>query len=289
LVEDLNTADGVAVKLSCRTLKLSRSGFYDWTKRPESNRQRANREILPRVISIHEASKETYGSPRITAQLRSEGFLVNEKRIAKLMHDNEIASVINPRFKVQTTDSSHDRPVAPRLFETEFASDVMAPDQVYVGDITYIQTDEGFLFLAVFMDIFTRKIVGHSSDETMTTELILSALGMSLGRQNVVRDQLIAHSDRGSQYASEKFSKTLDDLGIVASMSRKGNCWDNAHVESFFHTLKTELVYRKKFKTREEAKRAIFDWIETWYNSSRLHSAIDYMAPNDYEKLAKAA
>ena len=279
----------MAVKLACETLDVSRSGFYDWTKRPESNRDKANRAILPRVISIFDASRETYGSPRVTAQLRSEGLVVNEKRIAKLMHDNEIASVINPRFKVQTTDSNHNRPVAPRLFETEFADAVMTLDQVYVGDITYIQTDEGFLFLAVFMDIFTRKIVGHSSDETMTTELILSALAMSLGRQNVVRDRLIAHSDQGSQYASEKFSSHLDDLGIVASMSRKGNCWDNAHVESFFHTLKTELVYREKFKTREEAKRAIFDWIETWYNSSRLHSAIEYMAPNDYERLAKAA
>ena len=136
LVEALNTADGVAVKLACKTLKLSRSGFYDWVRRPESNRDKENREILPRVISIHEASRETYGSPRVTAQLRSEGLLVNEKRIARLMHENEIVSVINPRYKVQTTDSNHDRPVAPRLFETEFASSVMAPDQVYVGDIT---------------------------------------------------------------------------------------------------------------------------------------------------------
>lgn len=214
---------------------------------------------------------------------------MNEKRIARLMHENDIVSVIRPRFKVQTTDSNHDRPVAQRLFETEFASSVMAPDQVYVGDITYVHTEEGFLFLAVFMDIFTRKIVGHSSDETMTTELILDALAMALGRQDVVRDELIAHTDRGSQYASEKFSKHLEYLGIVASMSRKGNCWDNAHVESFFGSLKTELVYRQKYKTREEARRAIFDWIETWYNSNRLHSAIEYMAPNEYEKLAKAA
>lgn len=279
----------MAVKLACKTLDVSRSGYYDWTHRDESNRDKENREVLSRVNSIYEASRGTYGSPRVTAKLRSDGLLVNEKRIARLMHENEIVSAIRPRFKVQTTDSDHDRPVAPRLFETEFASAVMAPDQVYVGDITYVHTDEGFLFLAVFMDIFTRKIVGHASDETMTTELILAALAMSLGRQNVVRDQLIAHSDRGSQYASEKFTKHLENLGIVASMSRKGNCWDNAHVESFFGSLKTELVYRENFKTREEAKRAIFDWIETWYNSSRLHSAIDYMAPNDYEKLAKAS
>lgn len=289
MVDDLNTADGVAVTLACETLDVSRSGYYDWAKRKESNRDKENREILSRVTSIYEASRGTYGSPRVTAQLRSGGLVVNEKRIARLMRENEIASVTRPRFKAQTTDSNHDRPVAPRLFETEFAEAVMAPDQVYVGDITYIATDEGFLFLAVFMDIFTRKIVGHSSDETMTTELILDALAMALGRQDVIRDRLIAHSDRGSQYASEKFSNHLDNLGIIASMSRKGNCWDNAHVESFFRSLKTELVYRETFKTREEAKRAIFDWIETWYNSCRLHSSLDYMAPNDYERLAKAS
>lgn len=275
--------------MSCATLDVSRSGFYDWICRSESNRDKENNELLARVISIHATSRETYGSPRVTAKLRSEGLVVNEKRIARLMHENGIASVLKPRFRVQTTDSDHGRPVAPRLFETEFTDAVMAPDQVYVGDITYVPTEEGFLFLAVFMDIFTRKIVGHAMDETMTTELILEALAMSLGRQSVVRDQLIAHSDQGSQYASEKFSNYLDHLGIVASMSRKGNCWDNAHVGSFFGSLKTELVYRMKFKTREEAKKEIFDWIETWYNSSRLHSAIEYMAPNDYEKLAKAA
>ncbi len=279
----------MAVNLSCKTLDVSRSGYYDWTGRGESKRAKENRMILSRVNSIYEESKQTYGSPRVTAHLRADGLMVNEKRIARLMRENDIASVVNPRFKVQTTDSNHDRPVAARLFETEFADTVMAPNQVYVGDITYVHTDEGFLFLAVFMDIFTRKIVGHSADETMTTELILGALAMALGRQDVVRDQLIAHSDRGSQYASEKFAKYLDGLGVVASMSRRGNCWDNAHVESFFGSLKSELVYRMKFKTREEAKRVIFDWIETWYNSSRLHSAIDYMAPNDYEKLAKAA
>lgn len=279
----------MAVTLACATLDVSRSGFYDWKGRGESNRDESNRALLSRINAIHEASKQTYGSPRVTAQLRAEGLLVNEKRVARLMRENGVMPAVNPRFKVQTTDSNHSRPVAPRLFETEFADAVMAPDQVYVGDITYVHTEEGFLFLAVFMDIFTRKIVGHSSDATMTTELILAALAMALGRQNVTRNQLIAHSDRGSQYASEKFSETLQRLGIVASMSRKGNCWDNAHVESFFGSLKTELVYREKFKSRDEAKRAIFDWIETWYNSSRLHSAIEYMAPNDYEKLANAA
>jgi transposase InsO family protein len=190
---------------------------------------------------------------------------------------------------MQTTDSNHDLPIADRIFETEHASCVMAPDQVYVGDITYIWTEEGFLFLAIFMDIFTRKIVGHKSDDNMRAELVLEALSMALGRQDVERERLIAHSDRGSQYASEKLRSRMELCGIIASMSRKGNCWDNAHCESFFHSLKTELVYRRNFKTREEAKQAIFKWIECWYNAERRHSALEYMAPNEYEKLAKAA
>lgn len=205
------------------------------------------------------------------------------------MRENEIASNVVKRFKVQTTDSNHDLPIAPRLFETEQADTVMAPDQVYVGDITYVWTEEGFLFLAIFMDIFTRKIVGHKSDDNMRAELVLEALSMALGRQEVVSGQLIVHSDQGSQYASEKLREKMNLVGIIASMSRKGNCWDNAHCESFFHTPKTELVYRRSFKTREEARAAIFEWIECWYNSKRRHSTLEYLAPNEYEKLAKAS
>lgn len=248
-----------------------------------------NQALLPRIRAIHAKSKETYGSPRITAELRDEGEYVNEKRVAKLMRENEIRSDAVKKFKVQTTDSNHDLPIAKRIFETEHADSVMAPDNVYVGDITYISTGEGFLFLAVFMDIFTRKIVGHKTDDNMRAELVLEALSMALSRQDVEKDRLIAHSDQGSQYASEKLREKMNLCGIIASMSRKGNCWDNAHCESFFHSLKTELVYRTEFKTREEAKQAIFDWIECWYNSERRHSAIGYMAPNEYEKLAKAA
>ena len=215
--------------------------------------------------------------------------MVNEKRVARLMRANEISSEAVKKFKVQTTDSNHDLPIAPRMFETEHVDSVMAPDQVYVGDITYVWTEEGFLFLAIFMDIFTRKIVGHASDDNMRAELVLEALSMALGRQDVANGQVIAHSDQGSQFASEKLRDKMNLVGIIASMSRKGNCWDNAHCESFFHSLKTELVYRTEFKTREEAKQAIFEWIECWYNSERRHSALEYMAPNEYEKLAKAA
>lgn len=286
MVKDLNTVDGVTVSLGCNTLDISRSGYYAWLKRPESKRAKEDAVLLQHIRAIHEKSDRTYGSPRVTEDLRAEGFSVNEKKVARLMRENKIASEAVKKFKITTTDSNHDLPVAERLFETENAHAVMGPNQVWAGDITYVQTGEGWLFLAIFLDIFTRKVVGFSCDDNMETDLILKALEMALGRQEAKDGELIAHSDRGSQYASDAFNSRLRLAGIIASMSRKGNCYDNAHVESFFHSLKTELVYRRNFKTREEAKRAIFDWIETWYNRERRHSALGYMSPVEYEKLA---
>jgi putative transposase len=288
MVESLHT-DGVTVTSSCDTLDVSRSGYYAWARRPESERTKENAVLLDRIRVIHEKSDGTYGSPRVTEDLRADGLMVNEKRIARLMRENDIASEAIRKFKITTTDSNHELPVAERLFETEHADKVMAPNQVWAGDITYVATEEGWLFLAVFLDIFTRKVVGFSCDDNMQTELILKALEMALGRQDVDDGQLITHSDRGSQYASDAFSARLRLAGIIASMSRKGNCYDNAHVESFFHSLKVELVYRRNFKTPEEAKQAIFAWIETWYNRERRHSALGYMSPEEYEKLASAA
>jgi transposase InsO family protein len=288
MVREVNT-DGVSVILACSTVEVSPSGFYAWMKRPESERARENRTLLTHIRAIHEKTKQTYGSPRMTAELNAEGVVASENRVARLMRANEIASEAVRKFKVTTTDSNHNLPVAERIYETENAGAVMAPNQVWVGDITYVATDEGFLFLAIFLDIFSRKVVGFSSDDNMRAKLIINALEMALGRQTITDGELIAHSDRGSQYASESFSERLRLAGIIASMSRRGNCYDNAHCESFFHSLKTELVYRTKFKTRREAKQAIFDWIETWYNRERRHSALEYMAPEMYEKLALAA
>jgi putative transposase len=288
MVEGLHS-DGCTVTLACATLDVSRSGYYAWHDRPVSERATENAALLLRIRAVHDVSKQTYGSPRMTAVLQSEGFECSKNRIAKIMRDNEIFSEATKKFKVTTTDSNHDLPIADRIFETENVDAVMAPNQVWVGDITYVATDEGWLFLAIFLDLFTRKVVGFSSDDNMRAELIMNALDMALGRQDVKDGELIAHSDRGSQYASGDYRKKLIFSGIIASMSRKGNCWDNAHCESFFHSLKTELVYRKRFKTREEAKQAIFEWIETWYNRSRLHSSLDYMSPVDYENLALAA
>ena len=288
MVSELNT-EGVTVTLSCDTLDVSRSGFYSWLNRPESERAKKNAGLLERIEAIHEESDKTYGSPRVTAELRAEGETCGKNRVARIMRENDIASESVKKFKISTTDSNHELPIADRIFETENADSVMAPNQVWGGDITYIRTEEGWLFLAIFLDIFTRKVVGFSCNDKMRTELVLNALSMALGRQDRSDGELVAHSDRGSQYAADEFREKLQDAGIVASMSRKGNCYDNAHVESFFHSLKTELVYRRKFKTREEARQAIFEWIETWYNQKRLHSSIGYMAPNQFEELVMAA
>lgn len=288
MVECLDS-EKIKVNLACRTLEVSRSGYYDWLKRPESDRAIETAALLVRIRAVHEFSKQTYGSPRMTAALRAEGLECGQNRVAKIMRENEIASEAVRKFKITTTDSNHDLPIADRIFETENAEAVMAPNQVWVGDITYVHTDEGWLFLAIFLDLFTRKVVGFSSDDNMRVGLIMNAMDMALGRQDVKDGELIAHSDRGSQYASDDYRKKIRLAGIIASMSRKGNCWDNAHCESFFHSLKTELVYRTNFKTREEAKQAIFEWIETWYNRQRLHSSLDYMSPVEYESLALAA
>ncbi len=245
--------------------------------------------LVEHIKAAHRKSDGTYGSPRIAAELRASGLPCGENRVARLMRKNEVASQSVKKFKVTTTDSNHDLPIAERLFETENADAVMSPNQVWTGDITYVPTGEGWLYLAVFLDVFTRKVVGLSLADHMRSELVVEALKMALGRQSVKRWELIAHSDRGSQYASADFREELKAKGIVASMSRKGNCFDNAHVESFFHSLKTELIYRRMFKDRAEARREIFNWIETWYNRQRRHSALDYMTPEEYENLALAS
>ena len=277
--------------LSCQALEVSRSGYYAWKgRRPDSERKKQNKKLLIEIEKIFDESDSTYGYPRITEELKDRGIVVGKNRVAKLMRENAIASESVKKFKIQTTDSRHSLPVAERLFETEHADEaVMTPNQVWGGDITFIPTEEGWLFLAIFMDIFTRKIVGFSCADHMRTELILDALEMALGRQDVNEGEIIAHADRGSQYASETYNKRLKLAGIIASMSRKGNCYDNAHVESFFHSLKTELVYRRNFKTREEAKSEIFRWIETWYNRKRKHSSIGYKSPQQFEDLALAS
>lgn len=269
----------------CRVLKVSRSGYYEWLKRPQSVRKTENELLWQKIKKIWEDSRGTYGLPRIMDQLKKSDTKCGKNRVAKIMKDNKIQGVGKKKFKVVTTDSNHDLPIAARVFKTELAAkQVTEMNQFWGGDITYIATGEGWLYLAIFLDLFTRKVVGFATSESMETELVLNALDMGLRRQGVnVDDALTVHSDRGSQYAAEKYRDRLDARNITASMSRKGNCYDNAFVESFFRTLKVELVYRTKFKTREEARKAIFEFIEVWYNRQRTHSSLDYMTPVEYE------
>ena len=277
--------------ICCETLRVSRSGYYSWKKRTPSKRKLSNEKLLKQITKIHRESRETYGAPRVFERLKSQGESCGRKKVARLMRNQGLRGVAAKKYKVKTTDSDHDLPIAERIFKTEMASEqVSRPNQFWASDITYIQTEEGWVFLAIFLDLFTRKVVGMSMEDNMRTELILNALQMALGRQQIVpEDQLVGHSDRGSQYAAEAYRKCLESKGISASMSRRGNCYDNAFAESFFHTLKVELVHRRDFKTRQEAMTAIFEYIEVWYNRQRIHSSLGYKTPVEYELSALAA
>jgi len=276
----------IPVNLACKVLELSRSGYYAWLKRPVSSRKKENEELLEKIRKIHEESRGTYGSPRIQAKLKLVGKKCGKKRVEKLMREAGVSGKQKKRF-VKTTDSKHDLPIANRIFQTENQETMpVRPNEIWASDITYVPTEEGWLYLAIFLDLFTRKVVGFSMDDHMRTELILRALEMALGRQSVPN---VGHSDRGCQYASDAYRERLALLGITASMSRKGNCYDNAFAESFFHSLKVELIHRRKFKTRKEAIRAIFEYIEVWYNRERLHSSLGYQSPMQYELAHLAA
>ena len=290
MVERSHRESGIEISVACEVLEVSRSGFYDWQDRPPSDRAQEATRLIEDIRRVHEASRGLYGSPRVTQALQDEGIEASENRVARLMRENEIRSKTFKKFKVVTTDSKHDLPIAPRVFKVEDAPvAVMAPDQVWCTDLTYVETGEGWLFVVIFLDLFTRKIVGYAMEDHMRTEMVIEALEMAIQNQKVEPGTLIVHADRGSQFAAHEFRDKLNQEEFVASMSRKGNCWDNAFAESFFRTLKVELVYQNKFATREEAKRAIFEYIEVFYNRQRLHSSIDYMTPIQREKLAKAA
>lgn len=268
---------------SCDVLKVSRSGYYEWLKRPLSVRKTEDERIWVKIKLHWKKSRKTYGSPRITEKLKAAGETCGKNRVARLMKENNIQGAGKRKFKPSTTNSNHSMPVAERIFETENHNEkVMKPNQYWGGDITYIPTEEGWLYLAVVLDLFTRKVVGHAMRSTLHTEIVLEALRMGILRQ-LPECNLVVHSDRGSQYAAEDYRDLLEQNQITASMSRKGNCYDNAFVESFFHTLKVELIHREKFKTKEEARRAIFEFIEVWYNRERIHSSIDYQTPTEYE------
>lgn len=267
------------IEKMCRVLRLSRSGYYAWIDRPESNRDRENRLLVTKIRKSHEQSKEIYGSPRITDDLIGWGYKVSRPRVARLMQANGIKSKIKRKFKV-TTNSDHKLPISPNLLDQNFY--VSAPNLILVSDITYIRTGEGWLYLTTIMDLFHRKIVGWSMSRTMTVqETTLAAMRQYLKTHNPAPG-MILHSDRGIQYASKVFRALLDKHKIVQSMSGKGNCYDNAVAESFFKTLKTELVYHERYTTRAQARNSIFEYIEAFYNRIRKHSALGYLSPEQY-------
>jgi putative transposase len=272
------------VRVMCDALSVSPSGFYAWRSRPESLRRIANRELLVDIRRVHAQHRERYGAPRIHAELRAEGQTVSRKRVARLMRRHGIRARALRRYRVCTTDSKHALPVAENLLDQNFVTD--RPDQVWLADITYIPTGEGWLYLAVILDLFTRKVVGWAMRDHMRAELTIAALIMAIQRRRPTAG-LIHHSDRGSQYAAGDYRDVLQAAVITQSMSRKGNCWDNAPMESFFGTLKTELVHHGEYPDRDAARRDLFAYIEGYYNRQRRHSAIGYKTPEQAE--AKSA
>ena len=271
------------VRVMCDALSVSPSGYYAWRSRPESPRKSANRVLLGDIQRVHARHRERYGAPRIHAELRAEGQTVGRKRIERMMRHHGIRARAPRRYRVCTTDSKHSLPVAPNLLDQNFVAN--RPNQVWLADITSIPTAEGWLYLAAILDLFTRKVIGWAMRDHMRAELTIAALTMAIQRRRP-RAGLIHHSDRGSQYAAGDYRDILQTATITQSMSRKANCWDNAPMESFFGTLKTELVHQSEYLDRDAARRDLFAYIEGYYNRQRIHSAIGYITPDQAEAMS---
>lgn len=261
-------------------LEVSKSGYYAWKSRPKSRRRIDNEELLIEIRRTFMDHDANYGSPRVWKALKEANMSCSENRVARLMREERLVAVQRRKFKA-TTNSKHNWPIAPNLLERNFNVD--APNKIWVTDITYVWTWEGWLYLSIVLDLYSRGIVGLAMSNRITDDLTQSALNQAVGRRNPDAG-LIHHSDRGSQYASGDYQTLLKKNEITPSMSRKGDCWDNAVAESFFHTLKVEKINRYRFKTRDEAKREIFKYIEMYYNRERMHSSLGYKSPFDYEK-----
>jgi transposase InsO family protein len=263
-------------------MQVSRSGFYSWKTRKKSFRQQERDRLIPQVREIHKQTRGSYGARRISVELEEQGESCGRSKAGTLMRLAQVTAKQRKKFKA-TTDSKHNMPVASNLLKREFA--VTAPDRVYCSDITYVWTKEGWLYLAIVLDLFSRRVVGWSMSTRITKELVINALKMSTWRRRPERG-LVFHSDRGSQYCSNAFQKELKKYGMISSMSRRGDCWDNSVAESFFSTLKIERIFDSVYRTREEARAEIIDYIEMFYNSKRRHSYLGYLSPNDFEKMA---
>jgi putative transposase len=275
------------VRLLCKVVGVVASGFYAWLRRVPSRRQADDQRVKEKVEQIFQASRQTYGSPRIHAELQEAGLRISRKRVARLMRESGIVALVRRRRVPRTTDSRHHHLVAPNLLEQKFTAD--RPNAVWLADISYIPTGEGWLYLAAIKDMATREIVGWSMADHLLAELTCDALVMAIQRRQPPAG-LIHHSDRGVQYACTDYQAILARHGLLCSMSRRGNCYDNAPMESFFGSLKNELVHHTRFPTREAARRALFEYIEIFYNRRRRHSGLGYLTPaRAYEQMARAA
>ncbi len=267
------------VRMLCRVLEVAASGYYAWRRQDGRVREYDNIRLLTKIKAIHGRSEETYGSPRIYYKLREDGQRCGKNRVARIMRENGIHAKSTKKFKV-TTDSDHAMPVAENLLDRQFEVD--QANTVWTSDISFIWTREGWMYLAIVLDLFSRRVVGWAMDKRMKRSLVIDALTMAIGRR-CPAPGLLLHSDRGSQYASHEYQQILKNNGFVCSMSRRGNCWDNAPMESFFSTLKRERVYHRSYRTRLEARSDIFNYIECWYNPHRSHSTLGYQSPAQFE------
>jgi putative transposase len=271
------------ITVMCRVLAVSRSGYYAWLKRPTSPRKMADQGLSQHIKEIHQQSRQTYGSPRIQVELAENGVNCSHKRVARLMRQEELFAKQSRKFRVTTTDSAHNYPVAPNLLDQDFSAS--QANEKWLTDITYIPTAAGWLYLAVVLDLYSRRIVGWAMSDSLERHLVITALQMAITMRQPPPG-LLHHSDRGSQYASEDYQALLTQHQMRCSMSRTGNCYDNAPTESFFGTLKTELVHHCHYQTKAEAKTDIFEYIEVFYNRFRRHSALHYQSPVNFEKLS---
>jgi transposase InsO family protein len=268
------------VRIMCGALNVSSAGYYAWRSRLESPRTAANRDLLDHIRRVHRDTRGRYGSPRIHVELQAQGRGVSRGRVERLMRRHGIRAIMARPRRVRTTDSRHDHPIAPNLLNRNFSA--AAPNKVWLTDITYVETGQGWLYLAAVMDLYSRRIVGWAMDDHLRTELPLAALNMAISTRRP-GPNLIHHSDRGVQYASADYRTALQSASMQASMSRRADCWDNAPMESFFHTLKTEQIYHQHYANHKQAKSDIFAYIEGFYNRTRRHSSIGYKAPIELE------
>jgi putative transposase len=269
------------VAIMLRVLNVSKSGFYAWLKRLTSPRAKQNAMLLEEIKGVHSASRGSYGSPRVAAALRRSGSRVSKHRVARLMRTAELRGKSHRKSRVSTTNSKHSEPRNANLLERDFTAS--EPNQKWLSDITYLSTTEGWLYLAVVLDVFSRRIVGWAFSSSLESNLVVSAFGMACQSRKPT-NKLMFHSDQGVQYASAEFRAALSRLEVVQSMSKKGDCWDNSPCESFFSTLKLELDLRKSRGTKLETQALVFEWMEVFYNRQRLHSSLDYLSPAEFEQ-----